>query len=362
MNRRRIVGIACALSALALSAGSAQTRPRRGGGGGFGGYFGSSDEMYQPPEFAGNLPYDGRFTFARIRYKGYEHWAGREGPGWSHDYPDAEENFSKILRDITNVHPFIEQGPMVGSVLVAVDDPLLFKYPVSYMSEPGGWHPSEKEVAGFRSYLLKGGFMIFDDFREGWGGNYDWTNLRQIMARRDSQREVGPADRQRADLPFVLRHRHEVRGGLALAIGVRDATTDVLDGVPGQRPEEAHDRARQRRQRHRRVVAMVRVGLCAHCTGERDLQAGYQLRDLRAHALEDNNNCINAESRRRRENKPVWDIYICLIDSRCVSASLRFKLFAFSHFNRDFSWPRRSRLFRRHQHSNPTTTSRSPTG
>ncbi len=30
---------------------------------------------------------------------------------------------------------------MVGSVLVAVDDPLLFKYPVSYMSEPGGWHP-----------------------------------------------------------------------------------------------------------------------------------------------------------------------------------------------------------------------------
>jgi len=180
MNRRRVVAVACALSALVVSAGSAQTRPRRGGG--FGGYFGSSDEMYQPPEFAGNVPYDGRFTFARIRYKGYEHWAGREGPGWSHDYPDAEENFSKILRDITNVHPFIEQGPMVGSVLVALDDPLLFKYPVSYMSEPGGWHPSEKEVAAFRSYLLKGGFMIFDDFREGWGGNYDWTNLRQIMA------------------------------------------------------------------------------------------------------------------------------------------------------------------------------------
>jgi hypothetical protein len=180
MNRRRIVGIAWALSALAVSAGSAQARPPRRGG--FGGYFGSSDEMYQPPEFAGNVPYDGRFTFARIRYKGYEHWSGREGPGWSHDYPDAEENFSKILRDITNVHPFIEQGPMVGSVLVAMDDPLVFKYPVSYMSEPGGWHPSEKEVAAFRSYLLKGGFMIFDDFRENWGGNYDWTNLRQIMA------------------------------------------------------------------------------------------------------------------------------------------------------------------------------------
>ena len=96
--------------------------------------------------------------------------SGREGPGWSHDYPDAEENFTKILRDITIVRPFVEAGPMVGSVLVALDDPPLFKYPVSYMSEPGGWHPNDKEIAGFRAYLLKGGFMIFDDFREGWRG------------------------------------------------------------------------------------------------------------------------------------------------------------------------------------------------
>jgi hypothetical protein len=181
MNRYRIAALACALSAVAVSVGSAQRRPRPGGGG-FGGYFGSPGEMYQPPAFAGNIPYDGRFTFARIRYKGYEHWSGREGPGWSHDYPDAEENFDKILRDVTNMNPFIEQGAMVGSVLVAVDDPLLFKYPVSYMSEPGGWEPDEKEIAAFRTYLLKGGFMIFDDFRENWGGNFDWTHLRQIMS------------------------------------------------------------------------------------------------------------------------------------------------------------------------------------
>jgi len=176
-----MVVAACVLSVVASSATAAQGRPTRRPGG-FGAYFGGSDDMYQPPEFAGNVPYDGRFTFARIRYKGFEHWSGREGPGWSHDYPDAEENFAKILRDFTNIRPFVEQGPMVGSVLVAIDDPLLFKYPVSYMSEPGGWHPSEKEIAAFRSYLLKGGFMIFDDFREGWNGNYDWTNLRQIMA------------------------------------------------------------------------------------------------------------------------------------------------------------------------------------
>ncbi|MFI5229085.1 MAG: DUF4159 domain-containing protein [Gemmatimonadales bacterium] len=146
-------------------------------------YFGSADEMYQPPDFHGNPPYDGRFTFARIRYRGFEHWAGREGPGWAHDYPDAEVNFAKILRDVTAIHPFIEAGPIVGSVLVALDDPLLFKYPVSYMSEPGGWNPNDKELAGFRNYFLKGGFMIFDDFREGWRNEYDWTHLRQLVAR-----------------------------------------------------------------------------------------------------------------------------------------------------------------------------------
>ncbi len=166
---------------------------------------------------------------------------GREGPGWSHDYPDAEENFTKILRDITAVRPFVEQGPIVGSVLVALDDPLLFKYPVSYMSEPGGWHPNDKEIAAFRAYFLKGGFMIFDDFREGWRGQYDWTNLRSRWRARYPEREVGPADRQGADLRFVLQDRPEGRGRRR-DVGVRNEPADVLGGVPGQRSEEAPDR------------------------------------------------------------------------------------------------------------------------
>ena len=173
-----VAALACAAVATAVSA------QRRGNGGGnFNRYFGGPDEFYQPPEFHGNPEYDGRFTFARIKYRGYEHWSGREGPGWSHDYPDAEENFTKILRDISSVRPFVQAGPIVGSAVVALDDPALFKYPVSYMSEPGGWHPNDKEVASFRAYFLKGGFMIFDDFRENWNGNYDWTNLRQQVAR-----------------------------------------------------------------------------------------------------------------------------------------------------------------------------------
>lgn len=160
-------------------------RPRRGGGGGnpYSNYFGGPTDFYQPPAFHGNPPYNGQFTFARIKYRGFAHWSGPEGPGWSHDYPDAEENFTKILRDISSVRPFVESGDIVGGAVVALDDPLLFKYPVTYMSEPGGWDPNDKEIACFRDYFLKGGFMIFDDFREGWRGDYDWTHLRQQVAR-----------------------------------------------------------------------------------------------------------------------------------------------------------------------------------
>lgn len=178
----RILATMTLTALVCVTAVSDAVAQRRGGGGGFNRFFGSPEEFYVPPQFAGNPVYDGRFTFARIKYRGYEHMS-REGPGWSHDYPDAEENFTKILRDISSVRPFVEAGPIVGSAVVALDDPLLFKYPVSYMSEPGGWHPNEKEIAGFRAYFLKGGFMIFDDFREGWNGNYDWTNLRKEVAR-----------------------------------------------------------------------------------------------------------------------------------------------------------------------------------
>jgi hypothetical protein len=167
-----LLTVAC----VAAEAADAQ-RPGRG----YARFFGGPDEMYEPPAFHGNVPYDGRFTFARIRYRGYEHFS-QEGPGWSHDYPDAEENFTKILRDVTAIRPFVEQGPMVGSVLVELSDSTLFRYPVSYMSEPGGWHATDKDIANLRAYLMKGGFMIFDDFREDFR-TADFTNLRYEMGR-----------------------------------------------------------------------------------------------------------------------------------------------------------------------------------
>lgn len=139
---------------------------------------GDPNEFYVPPDWAKNTPYDGRFTFARIKYRGYEKYNGREGPGWSHDYPRAESHFMRIIREITTIRPFVEAEGTPGGNIVALDDPELFKYPVGYFSEPGGWYPNEQEMAGMRNYLRKGGFIIFDDFRGA-----DWDNLEEQMRR-----------------------------------------------------------------------------------------------------------------------------------------------------------------------------------
>jgi len=143
---------------------------------------GDQNEFFVPPDFKGNVPYDGRFTFARIKYRGYSHYSGREGPGWSHDYPRAEVNLMRIMQEITTLRPFIESPLAVGGNILALDDPELFKYPVAYLSEPGGWLPTDAEVLGLRNYLLKGGFLIIDDF-DGAGMSNDWMNFQQQMQR-----------------------------------------------------------------------------------------------------------------------------------------------------------------------------------
>jgi hypothetical protein len=164
--------VALLLVPMLLLAAASDARAQRGGRfpRGFQQQLGDPNEFYTPPDFAGNPAYDGRFTFARIKYRGYGYWAGREGPGWSHDYPDADVHFMKIVREVTSMRPFTNNGRILGGAIVALDDPLLFKYPVAYLSEPGGWFPNPAEVAGLSAYLRKGGFMIVDDFpSEAWG-------------------------------------------------------------------------------------------------------------------------------------------------------------------------------------------------
>lgn len=109
----------------------------------------------------GNSAYDGTFTFVRLRFDAYGMAPGG-GPPWSHDYPRAERNLMRILDEITLVAPRVD-----GTNILTVGDPELGKFPLAYICEPGFWKQSDEEVAALRAWLLKGGFLIVDDFRAG---------------------------------------------------------------------------------------------------------------------------------------------------------------------------------------------------
>lgn len=163
----------CSVPAAAQRGGRFPTR-----GMDFSRMLGGDDTYYTPPDFRGNPLYDGRFTFARIKYRGYSHASGREGPGWAHDYPDAEVHLMKIMREVTAMRPFTMFKAQIGGAIVALDDSALFRYPVAYLSEPGGWPLNAAEAAGLRKFLLKGGFIIVDDFQPG-----DWAQFEANMAK-----------------------------------------------------------------------------------------------------------------------------------------------------------------------------------
>ena len=124
-----------------------------------------------------NVPYDGSYTFVRVRFnsgrRGFGGGFGRGGgPGWAHDYPYADDNFIKILDEVTLLGPNTE-----GTNIIDADDPDLQRYPIAYVSEPGEWAPTQAEVDNMADYLRKGGFLILDDFR----GQREWNRVEAIF-------------------------------------------------------------------------------------------------------------------------------------------------------------------------------------
>lgn len=135
---------------------------RRRGYGGFGRYGGIGSSTNLP---ISNIPYDGKFTFLRLRFdeaysspsRRYEFGVDQ---GWNHDYPKAEYNLSLMLDELTSIPVTIDYR---GGNIFSFTDPELFDYPFVYISEPGYWVPSDEEIKNLGEYLLKGGFIMVDD-------------------------------------------------------------------------------------------------------------------------------------------------------------------------------------------------------
>ena len=119
-----------------------------------------------------NIPYNGRVTFVRVRFEP-SFW----GPGnyawgldlkWNHDYPRADRHFMTMLHELTTIDANVDE-----TNILQLDDPRLFQYPWIYLCEVGFWTLDDNEAESLRSYLLKGGFLIVDDFFWNHWYNFD---------------------------------------------------------------------------------------------------------------------------------------------------------------------------------------------
>ena len=58
-----------------------------------------------------------------------------------------------------------------------LSDDAIFDYPWLYCVEPGWWDLSDEEVSRIREYLLRGGFLMLDDFH----GTQEWSSFQRGM-------------------------------------------------------------------------------------------------------------------------------------------------------------------------------------
>jgi Domain of unknown function (DUF4159) len=119
-----------------------------------------------------NIPYDGRFTFVRLKYTHGPggNWYGG-WPAWGHGYPLSEQNLMRIMNEVSAIAPHVDE---VNAI--TLDDPELFHYPLAYIIEVDWWAMTDREAAALRAYLQKGGFVIVDDFKPRRGrfrGGFD---------------------------------------------------------------------------------------------------------------------------------------------------------------------------------------------
>jgi hypothetical protein len=122
-----------------------------------------------------DIRYDGQFTVVRLRWdSGFGGFGRGGGAAWNHDYPRAEHHLSLIVKSLTAIDIRTD-----GSLILALDDPQLFKYPIAFMWEPGFWNLTDREASSFRAYLQKGGFAVFEDF----DGDAQWRHFEAQMRR-----------------------------------------------------------------------------------------------------------------------------------------------------------------------------------
>jgi uncharacterized protein DUF4159 len=166
---RRSLGLTALSNFLIIAASLAQTgdpqenRQRRRPFSGLNVQEGGTDEPTAPRK---------EFTFARLVYSGGWGWRYES---WATDAPKADVTFLAGIKRLTNL------DVRDSHFFLPLSSKELFRYPFLYAVEVGYLQLSPEEAGLLREYLLRGGFLVVDDFH----GTYEWDNfeeqIRQVL-------------------------------------------------------------------------------------------------------------------------------------------------------------------------------------
>jgi hypothetical protein len=117
------------------------------------------------------------WTRARLRYPdiyGYPYRQltmgdGREFPGyWTMDYPRSDRHLLEGVRRLTRI-----DSRSVEQVVTLDGTSEIYNWPVLYAVEVGHWRLPDDVAKQLGEYLLRGGFLMVDDFH----GDIEWKNF-----------------------------------------------------------------------------------------------------------------------------------------------------------------------------------------
>lgn len=153
---------------------------------------------------------------------GYGDW--RQGSSaWTIDYPRSERHLVLAMRRLTRIHTRSVEQP------VNVEDGDQFDWPFLYAVEVGRWSWNEAQAKALREYLLRGGFLMVDDFH----GGDEWAIFEAGMRAVFPDRAIVDIDGKDAIFHVIynLDDRYQVPGAQYLRSG---SVAERYDGSPAR--------------------------------------------------------------------------------------------------------------------------------
>jgi hypothetical protein len=153
------------------------------------------------------------FHFARMAFGAYgSRPSNNRREPWLRDWPEAEVHLIQGVSRLTR----IDSGS--DNRMVFLDDDSLFDHPVLYAVKVGYWQLSNYETQRLREFLLRGGFLIVDDFH----GPSEWITFSESLRRVFPNRPIVeiPSDDEVFNVLYTLDQRVQIPGAQAIQYGV----------------------------------------------------------------------------------------------------------------------------------------------